>query len=378
MGANPSGFFSGKTTDLAFIDVGGEKDCGFRSVAAAMVSHIVFHPAFNQQLARKLLDHYYKYFTIELMTERYLTPADYFTFRIKATGRATFVNELAFVLRQVTVDELRAHPLYYCNVLMSNRHLSLKAMRLQDAWLNEFAMIPLANALQIPIIVQAVESNKSLFKSLIFNGGAAKPVGRPVIIQLIADHNYYIPLVDNSEFFKGLNHGEKVELYPKNEAEPMDIDAQYVIEPMDVDSQNETESMDIDAKEEKIPVDIDAEDGIKLLAIRLYDELVKHVRRLSKMIELKELSHEDLLAIRIRGLADRADLQKRMKYAGLEYGYQSFFEAVQMLAKGVHPVTLPAGNSEDLIYAAACELCIGQLDPAWVYEREEKLTLGSP
>src|SRR5262245_31927797 len=89
---------------LTCIDLGGAGDCGFRAAAAAMIDNILFKSRANQELARKLLEFHATYFEQERMPSRLMTPAEHFSILIEHSSRAKFLVELAYALRQATVN----------------------------------------------------------------------------------------------------------------------------------------------------------------------------------------------------------------------------------------------------------------------------------
>ena len=357
--------FFGSKSKLTYVNVGGNGDCGFRSVAAAMINNALFiKSSANQALAKKLLDLHAAYFE-QRPTRPLLTAVQRLDELLKLpTYRAQFLVELAYVLRQKAVDELSANPENYPGAFVAgNENTSPQDMRLQSTWIDESAIAALAKTLEVPIEVRVVEPTKELHanqkkwrRNYNFeqDNSRSEPAlvsqsASPIIMQLQGNH--YIPKVNNEEFFKSINRFHVEPLNSKIAANSNDPELEEVLAKIALSDQ------------------------------KILEEFQSTVKRLTAMVQAGEITKENLIDIYIKSLKNSDYLQGRIKYVGIEQGNQHFFEAIEARKSGVKPISpLPAQSHDEsivkeLIHALARGVSIGHVNPDDVYETTKKSTL---
>lgn len=342
----------------AFIDVGGIGDCGFRAAATAMVDNILERPAReNQELANYLLKLHSIYFPQQNTPTRLLTPVERLKKLVEApVNRAKFVLEIAFALRQATVDELCKHPEIYRGAFADETEgTDPQTMRQPNTWIDETAIAALSNTTGVPIRVQLVEPNKELPLTRDYNSEMKEPKGSPITVQLQSKH--YLLKVSNPENFALLD--PKKGIVGANRIEP----STPIFNPA-----NNSEDPDLTEILSKIAKADEA----------LVKEFEQTSIRLQLMVANGELTKDDLMNIYIEGMKKSDYLEGRVKQVGIEHGNQDFFEKAIARARGVEAINLPSGKYDDqitkeLVHAIARAISIGQLDHS-VYENVENVS----
>lgn len=335
---------------LESVDVGGNGDCGFRSAAAAMIDNVLMKPRANQELAKRLLEIHDLYFSSQQSALGLMTH----NARIKKlieipAARAKFLQEMAFALRQVAVDEICAYPATYRGAFVGqNEGTSPKYMRQSTTWIDESAIAALAKAMNITIEVQVVSKGKELPMRFQYHVESKNSIGSPIVLQLQGAH--YVARLNEPNNFRAIAALKTESSLPKIKA--------------------------VDRPLEEIHADIKKADEALL---NLFTDTSK---RLHSMIEANEIAKDDLIEIYIHGMKSSDYLQGRIKYAGLEHGNQNFFEEIERARFGNKNKTVyfPQQSHEDLIiqeliHAISRAVSIGQLKPAAVFEFQETKNL---
>lgn len=338
------------STKLSFVNVGGTGDCGFRSVAACLIDDFLFNRrALNQKLFTELLARYFDYFpqaqpfgrtALERMENMVRSPL----------AMAECTRRLAYVLRQIAVDELCENPENYRSAFITNNRLdeeiTFEQRRKESTPIDESLIAALSNRLELPIEVQVVTATKELPLRLQYNvSPGEKP---PVVMQL--QHGHYISGVSQPARFKSIRE-QQVNMLP--------------LQPV-------TSVLTQDPPLSEVLARIKAEDG------RLLAKFNHTTHQLVAMVNAGEVSKDDLIAIYVKGLAKRDDSQGRVKYVGVEHGNQRFFEVIsntkpELGTKAVH-LSCDSYNEQiinELIDAIARAISVGQLDPAIVFAQIE-------
>ena len=107
-----TGFFS-KTpakqkVESNFISVGGEQ---FHAVAVALIDHFKSTARVNEASLKRILERFFAYYPKFISMQPYLTPADRMEILINSSRKSEIVECIAYVLRQLVVDEIYADPL---------------------------------------------------------------------------------------------------------------------------------------------------------------------------------------------------------------------------------------------------------------------------
>lgn len=325
------------------VDVGGNGDCGFRAIAAGIIDNVLRNPRKNQELLKRLLNDYYKYFPQQAQTMRLLTPEQRLRGLLKSPGTAELVRNLAYVLRQLAVDEMVKHPEDYRGAFVADAEGTSPAeMRKPRTYIDESAIVALTKV-GVPVTVYLVEPHKELHARFRY-GAAYESKTDTVEIQLQQGH--YIPKVFAPKQFESVATVAVPELKP-------------VAQPV-----NDPELDDVLAR-------IQAEDK------RLCNDYEAECARMKAMLKAHELDKEKLLAIYIKGMANSDYLRGRVNQVSLENGNQKFFaEAIDRAQAGVKIIALDKQNhdvqvTEELVHAIARAVSIGHLAKNDVYDMLE-------
>jgi hypothetical protein len=344
------------SSESSFENVGGTGDCGFRAVAVCLMDDYLFKKNLaNQQILTHLLARYFEYFphpqpfgrsTKERLESMVRSPL----------AMAECTRRLAYVLRQIAVDELCAHPEKYRGAFVSfegndrnqgvDKETAPECMRQETTWIDESAIAALSNALgQLPIEVQVAANNKELPMRLQYNVSSNEPPA--VVMQL--QNGHYMPRVSQPSRFMNISEQQR-------NMGPLQPQLRVVT----------------DLPLSAILVKIAAEDQ------RLLEKFTHTVNQLTSSVLAGEVTKEELLEIYVKSMAKSDYLQGRVKYVGLEHGNQHFFEAIESAKPGakIKAVKLASDSYDkqvitELVHAVARAISIGQLDPAMVFAKIE-------
>ena len=329
-----------------FMDVGGNGDCGFRSVAAGLIDNFLTHPRKrNSELLSKLVSNYYHYFPqYRRNMPGLVTPADRMEQLINRMPMAELIQTMAYTLRQMTVTELCANPERYRGAFVDqNENTSPEEMRKPGTWIDESSIAALASVLSISIEVQVVDRLKTIPLRMNYNETGLKDV-LPVVMKL--EGNHYVPKITAIERFQTNGVASVRTVTP----------AVKVIE-------NDPIMPEILAK-------ITAEDE------RLVKSFEDRYHQLNVMVEAQELNLDKLLSIYVKGMNSSDYLSGRVACVTAEHGHQAFFDAIHRAERG-----LPADNGaikshenaivDELIHAIARAISIGQMSEGKVFAEIE-------
>lgn len=342
-----SGFFPAAKALKQTVDVGGIGDCGPKAIAAAMLDNILFKSISNEKLAKKLLELHAFYYVDEHQLQ---IPANYrllsrsevlAKLMLKLPERAKLIVEFSNILREVGVSQMKWYPERYRGAFVNeNENTSPEKMRLPTTWIDETFIAAIAEAFNLPINVQVVKQGKELPMRLQYNVAAKNGLGSPVDIQLNDKH--YLPRVHKPAYFSAIKEQSVSVATPKAAAVAADQAA----------------AEDLTTILAKI-----AADEAKLLA-----EYTETIAYLTDKVDEGSLTKDDLLDMYIKGMATSDYLQGRVKYVGLEYKNQDFYNAIENRRNGMKVVDFPNECNDDLvtkalIQAIARAASIQQINP---------------
>ena len=329
---NPNIFFppriSGQAVDKkpTFVDVGGTGDCGFRSVAAGFIDYFLIQPSrLSDDLLARVLRNHFKYFPKHRASVASIIPSESMEQLIRIHRMSELVQTFAYTLRQMTVDDLCAHPeLYRGAFIQAHEETSPEKMRQATTWIDESSIAALSKTLEIPIDVVCGEVRKRLR----YNEDLAKP---SVVIRLQGAH--YMPCLIHHERFT-LVQSQAIRL----------------VQPQ-ADAQRHDPSLSA------ILTKIAAEDK------RLIKAFDATYHRLTFMLANQELDKDDLLAIYIKFIPTSDYLSNRAKHAGIEHGHQDFFNLIMNAQKGDASWTRQGHMqmTHELVHAISRAISIGHL-----------------
>lgn len=343
---NPLPVASQGTRSPQLVDVGGHGDCGFRSVAAGILDHLLSQKHLSDELINQILARHLAYFPAHAPSASGLTtPVKRLERMINTMPIRTLVQSLAMTLRQIAVDELYQNPQKYRGAFVDeHEHTSPQMMRKAETWIDESSIAALANALHLPIEVKVVEKNKPLPMKLCYNELAQNPA---VQIQLQSGH--YQPFVKHAERFSGV----------KMKAVHPEIMRPSVRQSED---RSLTEILEMIAKDDQ----------------RLQEKFESSKGRLATMLEAGELTQAHLLTLYVQAMPTSDYLQGRIQYVGAEHGHQDFFDAIEQTKAGFAETAFPENGSggqlaHELIHAISRAISIGHIDEKKLFQSLEAI-----
>jgi hypothetical protein len=180
------------------IDVGGEP---FHAVAVALMDQIKIVPRSNESALKKILERFYTCFPRYKPDQTYLTPAERMNMLINNPRKSEIVECMAYVLRQLTVDELFAHSLVYRDVFDNlSADTPKRHLREPSTFLPISALAALARVLELTITLSFKETDKELGWQHVLNKDA-RPIAKWEIT-LQVQNNRCFPEVTHADDFK--------------------------------------------------------------------------------------------------------------------------------------------------------------------------------
>ncbi len=176
MVALSSGFFSNKTygykprEEYSFINVGNEQ---FHAAAVALIDSLYSAQRGNDAVLKKILERFYHYFPRYVASQPFLTLPERMGILLNNTRKTELVECMAYVLRQLTVDEIYIHPLKYREVFNGlSAETPKNYLRDPKVKLPPSALNALAHALGITVTLSFKEPGKELRKRDVYDGEA--------------------------------------------------------------------------------------------------------------------------------------------------------------------------------------------------------------
>lgn len=318
------------------VNVGGNGDCGFRSIAAALLDNCQTHPQMKSKLIDNLLTAHFQYYPeyASKLTPMH-TPVQKIKQLLQSFDYNQLIETLAYTLRQLAIKKMTKEPELYQGAFTGlNEGASLTSMRQKNTWIDESAIAALAHELELPITVNVVRNDSDLPLTLSYNKAAENSLTNPSIkIQLKNAH--YQPFL--SAWQKPVENKPKLTLStPK-------------LTPVDT-----TE------------IEADILRKIQQSNAVLINRFNDASQQLTKWVANGRLNKESLLTIYSNGMKQSDYLQGRVKYIGIEHGHQDFFE--QALSRHAPQGASLHTNSihdtiivDELIKAIARSISIGHL-----------------
>ncbi len=173
--------------------VGGQQ---FRAVAVAFIDHFKNASRVHDASLKRILERFYACFPKFISHQAYLTPSERMGILINSARKSEVVDCLAYVLHQITIDEVYAHPLKYREVFDGlDAETPKDFLRQQGSELPASALRALAQALGITIILSFTERGKELRLRETYSSTSPQPLKAELDLQL-NDGNYF-PRVKN-------------------------------------------------------------------------------------------------------------------------------------------------------------------------------------
>ncbi|MGL5741600.1 MAG: transposase [Legionella sp.] len=173
-----SGFFTNKTLshqgakpsdEYTFIDVGSDQ---FHAAAVALIDALQSSAQRgNEVVLKKILERFYQHFPKYISNQPYLTLPERMGILLNSSRKSELVECMAYVLRQLAVDELYTHPLKYREIFDGLSAETPKSyLRDPQVELPASALNALAHALGMDITLSFKELGKELRKREVYVG----------------------------------------------------------------------------------------------------------------------------------------------------------------------------------------------------------------
>ncbi len=157
--------------ESSFINVGNEQ---FHAVAVALIDSLQSTSQRGHDATlKKILERFYQHFPKYVSAQPYLTLSERMGMLLNSSRKSELVECMAYVLRQLAVDELYTHPLMYREVFDGLSADTPKSyLRDPEVRLPASALNALAQVLGITITLSFKELGKELRKRDVYDGEA--------------------------------------------------------------------------------------------------------------------------------------------------------------------------------------------------------------
>lgn len=331
-----------------YVDAGGNLDNMFHALAAGIIDNILTRPRTNLPVMTRLMEYHAKHFTLPEINRHLTTPLQRFEKIAARPGNlAQFIRDIALTLRQTAVTELCTHPDLY---EVDFEKMSPAEMRKPGSKMPKSSIDAVANVLNIPVVVNEVETGKNLQKQ---TPRGPKAEGHPFDkVVMLEQHDYYLVQVV--------------------QVSRMEAAATHVTLP----------SAPLASSEQVDPSSLALSNAVKNADAELIADFERNVHRLETMVDAQELDKNSLLQIYISAITTPSTPQGQVKRVNAGYGSQRLFEdAMRNIGKSV-PATTSAKISHDeqvvkeLIGGIARGLSLGQMNEDYVFAPLEQAELG--
>ena len=200
----PLFFSSISTGKRSAVNLGGNGDSGFRSVAAGLIDNFLTHLQLNKIVLNQIVNRHFTYFPAQCSEIAGLkTSSDILKTLLRTLGLPELIQTLAYTLRQIAVDELVKNPQRYLHVFVQKNGAILlpEVMRDPGVKIGGSALDALAKALDVAIEVREIIPGKELLAPpLRFNDAAENRVTNPIVTIELEQIHYKPRLVEHAYF----------------------------------------------------------------------------------------------------------------------------------------------------------------------------------
>lgn len=185
-------------SEYKFIHVGGAL---FSAFATAFIDFFKGSSRVHDSVLKKILERFYTCFPKYMTHQPYLTPAERMSILLNNPRKSEIVGCMAYVLRQLTIDELYAEPLKYKEAFDGcDENTSQNMMRQSDVSLPVNAVSKAISwLLNLPVTLYFVESGKELGHREVYLGQPNNKIKDGLLIQV--QQNNYFPGVKHEDDF---------------------------------------------------------------------------------------------------------------------------------------------------------------------------------
>lgn len=321
-----------ETASHTFINVGKEQ---FHAAAVALIDAVKHTPRVNDVALKKILERFYSSFPKYIAHQAYLTPGERMSMLIKSGRKSEVVACMAYVLRQLVVDEIYANPLKYRDAFDDlNKDTSKAFLRQSGSLLPTFVYArALSQVLGGTLSLSFVEHGKELRQHVTYNNDLANASKFELFLQVQGNDYYPAVKIESDYAFVG-------QLAVKQ------------LQPVESMIQHDETMVDL--------LDLIATDNQRLL--RLYSQWRQNILT---MIQADNVSNADLINVYIKNLPYNPDAAETSRL---------FAKISKTEAKPVTPGLLNKSKqiNELLASALAGWICTEQVDPDVLFEQIEK------
>ena len=206
-------FFSNKA-QYSIINIGNEQ---FHAVAVALIDSLQTTRV-NDEALKKILKGFSKHFPTYMIDQQFETVFGRMKTLLDRNRKSELVECMAYILRQLTVDELYASPLKYRKIFDDlSKETPKSYLRNPETKLPARALNALAHALGITIILSFKEHREELRMREIYTGGVqSTPFNSSLTIQVQGGEHYF-PRVKHERDFAYVGKLPVSPPVPKNE-----------------------------------------------------------------------------------------------------------------------------------------------------------------
>lgn len=184
-------------TALSFINIGGEQ---FHALAVALMDNLKTVHRVNETFLKIILERFLAYYPKFKSPQPYLTPTERMGMLLNGPRKSEIVECLAFVLRQLVVDEIYAHPLNYREAFDGLDVTTAKDfLRNPSTGLPSSVLSALTRALGITIVLSFTEHGKELRRREIYTDSSANTPHLELVIQ-VQGENYFPGVLNKADF----------------------------------------------------------------------------------------------------------------------------------------------------------------------------------
>lgn len=309
-------------TESPVVYVGQDGDSVFRAVAVGILDNVLNERSGNRALIAQIMSRYNAYFPPSA-TRELLTPDERLQRLIQAPqGLARLIRDWSWILRQMAVDEMLAHPWHYRSAF--EQAGSVAVMRRMDFPLGESGLAALAQAVSLPLLLRFTNRANSL--PLLHRYGPWQAAGDALSLGL---------------------RGQNVSVCVRNPARFQVACEQHLppCQPMALHRPDPDWNV--------------LWRGIQLENERVIRVFQQQLRRLNTMVAANELDKDDLLSAYIQSLGQTASI-------GVVCGDQAVLDELLPATFAMVMDHIRTAHDDDVVHhlthALACAAALGHLD----------------
>ena len=184
--------------EYTYITVGGEP---FHALAVAFIDNFKSGHRVDELVLRKILDRFFTFFPDYKTNQSYLSPIERTSLLLNTSRKSELVECMAYVFRQLTVEELYTHPLDYKEAFVGLNNNTLKAYLRQPTTVlpGESLSAAFAKALNVTVSLSFKEQGKELRMRHIYANDTL--AASRFILDLQVQGTHYFPRVKHKADF---------------------------------------------------------------------------------------------------------------------------------------------------------------------------------